>query len=113
MDEITGQRWVKATIKSELEKRGLTYADLTRRLKLFGVDDNERNIRNKVARGTFSAVFFMQCLQAIGVRNLRIDMLDFLERAVEDGEMDGREAEAAFKDNVVGEITRILEEPDK
>jgi hypothetical protein len=51
-------------------RRGLTYADLVERLKAFGVDDNERNIRNKVARGTFSAAFLLDCLLALGVETL-------------------------------------------
>jgi Domain of unknown function (DUF6471) len=37
-----------------------------------GVQDTAMNIRNKVARGGFSAVFFVQCLRAIGVRELHL-----------------------------------------
>ena len=36
-----------------------------------GVEDTPVNIRNKVARGGFSAVFFVQCLRAIGVSEIR------------------------------------------
>lgn len=109
MDEITGQRWVKGTLKGEMEKRGLTYADLARRLQQLGLDENERNLRNKVARGTFSAVFFMQCLQAIGVRDLRIDILEFLEQAVASGDVSLEEAIPAHRDVVVAEIKKIME----
>jgi hypothetical protein len=59
-------------------KRGLSYADLLRRLKAMGIEDNERNLRNKVARGTFSAVFFVRCLEAIGPTTLKLDMLEFM-----------------------------------
>ena len=111
MDELTGQRWVKGTIKGEMDKRGLTYADLARRLKLVGVDENERNLRNKVARGTFSAVFFMQCLQAIGVRSLRIDILEFLEQAQGAGELTSDEASAAADEAVLAEIRMIMDDP--
>lgn len=111
MDELTGQRWVKGTIKGEMDKRGLTYADLARRLKLVGVDENERNLRNKVARGTFSAVFFMQCLQAIGVRSLRIDILEFLEQARDAGEIDDDEANAALDDAVLSAVKQIMDKP--
>ena len=75
MDEEAGQRWVKATIQSHMAKRALTYADLCVRLRAIGIEENERNLRNKVARGTFSAVFFMVCLEALGVRDLHIDIL--------------------------------------
>lgn len=51
-------------------RKGLTYADLVERLKAFGIDDNERNIRNKVARGTFSATFLLECLLALGVETI-------------------------------------------
>lgn len=79
MDELPAQLWVKGTIKGELDKRGMTYGDLTRRLIALGIDENERNLRNKIARGTFSAVFFCQCLEAIGVTSLRLDMIEFVK----------------------------------
>ena len=37
-----------------------------------GVHDTEPNIRNTLARGTFTAVFFIQCLEAVGCQTLRI-----------------------------------------
>jgi hypothetical protein len=43
------------------------------RLAALGVKDNERNISNKVNRGTFSAVFFLQCMEAIGVQNIHLN----------------------------------------
>ena len=38
-----------------------------------GVDEKEVNIRNKLARGKFSAVFLVQCLEAVGISSLRLD----------------------------------------
>jgi hypothetical protein len=37
-----------------------------------GVMDSEPNIRNKISRGNFTAVFLVQCLTAIGVSDLRL-----------------------------------------
>jgi hypothetical protein len=37
-----------------------------------GVMDSEPNIRDKLARGKFTAVFFIQCLEAIETRELRL-----------------------------------------
>lgn len=37
-----------------------------------GVMDSEPNIRNKLAQGKFTAVFLVQCLEAIGARELRL-----------------------------------------
>jgi hypothetical protein len=37
------------------------------------VQDTAVDIRNKVARGGFSAVFFVQCLEAIGAKEVRLN----------------------------------------
>lgn len=63
-------------VRIEMVRKGLTYADMVERLRPLGVDDNERNIRNKVARGTFSGVFLIQCLAALGVRTVDLMAYD-------------------------------------
>jgi hypothetical protein len=67
------QAMTKGIIRAELARRQLTYAELAERLAAIGVKDNERNISNKVNRGTFSAVFFLQCMEAIGVQNIHLN----------------------------------------
>lgn len=62
----------KGLLKAELAKRDLTYADLAKKLAAIGIKDNDRNIANKIARGSFTAVFFLQCLSAIGCTTLHI-----------------------------------------
>jgi 3-mercaptopyruvate sulfurtransferase SseA len=71
-----GRDWkakVKGLLKAELKRRDLTYSDLAKKLAAIGVSDNERNISNKVGRGTFSAIFFVQCLEAIGCKNVHLE----------------------------------------
>lgn len=63
----------KQLLKAELKRKNVTYAQLSERLSVLGVRDNEANIRNKLARGKFSAVFLLQCLEAIGTRIIAID----------------------------------------
>lgn len=63
---------VKRMLKAELTRRGLTYADLVEKLADIGVVDSEPNIRNKISRGKFTAVFLVQCLIAIGANDLRL-----------------------------------------
>ena len=70
------QAQAKGIIRAELKRRNLSYADLAERLAAIGVKDNERNIANKIARGSFTAVFFLQCMEAIGVKNLPLDTGD-------------------------------------
>ena len=63
---------VKGLLKAELKRRGVTYAQLVDKLAAIGVVDSEPNIRNKLARGKFTAVFLLQCLEAIGASSLRL-----------------------------------------
>jgi hypothetical protein len=63
---------VKGMLKAELKRRNVTYADLVGKLADIGVMDSEPNIRNKISRGKFTAVFLVQCLEAIGASSLRL-----------------------------------------
>jgi hypothetical protein len=60
-------------LRAEMARRGVTYEQLAERLAEIGVQDTAVNLRNKVARGRFSAVFLVQCLSAIGARTLRLE----------------------------------------
>ena len=66
----------KGLLKAELKRRGVTYADLAERLAGIGVTESEPNIRNKIARGSFTAQFLLQCMEAIGAKELRLDYGD-------------------------------------
>lgn len=63
---------VKGILRSEMTRRQVTYDQLAERLKAIGVDDTPVNLRNKVARGGFSAAFFVQCLKAIGAEKIEL-----------------------------------------
>lgn len=60
----------KNLLKAELKRRGITYAGLAEKLAEIGVQENERNLNNKISRGGFSAAFLLQCLDAIGASSL-------------------------------------------
>lgn len=64
---------VKGLLKAELKRKNVSYADLAEKLAAIGIDDNERNIANKIARGSFTAVFFVQCLEAIGCNTIHLN----------------------------------------
>jgi hypothetical protein len=59
-------------LKAELKRRGVTYAQLVDKLAAIGVEETEPNIRNKLARGKFTAVFLLQCLDAVGCSTLHL-----------------------------------------
>ncbi|MFN4183356.1 MAG: DUF6471 domain-containing protein [Hyphomonas sp.] len=59
-------------LKAEIKRQGLTYAQLVEKLAEIGVSEDERNVRNKVSRGKFTAAFLLQCLSAIGSQEIRL-----------------------------------------
>ena len=64
---------VKLILRTEMIRRGFNYERLAERLAEMGVKETAVNLRNKVARGGFSATFFVRCLKAMGVKELRLD----------------------------------------
>ncbi|WP_420902572.1 DUF6471 domain-containing protein [Sphingobium algorifonticola] len=74
-DMATDTEWqarVKGLLKSELKRKNVGYRELAERLAAMGVHESERNIANKISRGGFTAVFLVQCLEAIGSSSLRL-----------------------------------------
>ena len=63
----------RGLIRAEMAKGGLTYAQLVEKLKFVGVQEDERNLRNKVSRGKFTAAFMLQCLAAIGTHTMHLE----------------------------------------
>jgi hypothetical protein len=64
---------VKGILRAEMARRAITYDQLAAKLAEQGVQDTAVNIRNKVARGGFSAAFLVQCLRAMGCSTIRLD----------------------------------------
>ena len=67
------QKKAKGILKAELKRRHLGYKELAEKLEAIGVEENERNLANKVSRGSFTAAFFLQCLAAIGCHTVRLE----------------------------------------
>ena len=63
----------RGLLRAEMARHGTTYSQLADKLAAFGIADNERNLRNKVSRGKFTAGFFLQCLSALGCSSLCLD----------------------------------------
>ena len=67
--------WVnlaKGILRAEMTRRGITYDGLAALLARSGSADTAVNLRNKVARGGFSAAFFLRCLSAMGCSSVRL-----------------------------------------
>ena len=63
---------VKGLLKAELKRKGVSYRELADKLTAMGIPESEANIANKISRGGFTAVFFVQCLIAIGAHTIRL-----------------------------------------
>lgn len=63
----------RGIIRGEMARQHMTYAQLAERLGGIGIREDERNLRNKVSRGKFSAAFLLTCLVALEARDLDLN----------------------------------------
>lgn len=66
------EKEVKGLLKAEIARVGISHQELADRLSEMGIKATKASIDNKLSRGTFSAVFLVQCLKAIGCDRLRV-----------------------------------------
>ncbi len=71
--DVDWTRFVKGLLRAEMIRRQVGYDDLVKLLADIGVKETSANLRNKLSRGSFTAVFMVQCLKAMGVTSLRLD----------------------------------------
>lgn len=74
MEDLDKQYQAKAKglLRAEMARRNLSYEDLAEKLKSIGIEETPKNLSNKIGRGSFTAGFFIQCLEAIGCETLRL-----------------------------------------
>ena len=73
MTEDEWKQYAAQTLKSELVRMGVGYEDLIQKLQSIGVEESYKGIASKINRGTFSFLFYAQCMKALGVRDIRIN----------------------------------------
>jgi Domain of unknown function (DUF6471) len=73
MKDIDWNKLATNTIKVELVRSGIGYEELIRRLSEMGITESYTGIASKINRGSFSFVFFMQCMKALGNKTIRLD----------------------------------------
>lgn len=84
IDDVAWDQLVKNLLRAEMMRKGVSYEVLVEKLAAIGVSDNVANLRNKVARGRFTASFFAQCMVAIGVDLLPIPKADEVSQIAAD-----------------------------
>lgn len=70
--DVNWEQESRRILKSQLALKGVTYKKLARLLGEVGVEESPQSIANKLWRGTFSFVFFLQCMTAIGSGSVMI-----------------------------------------
>lgn len=74
MEDLDKQYQAKAKglLRAEMARRNLSYEDLAEKLKSIGIEETPKNLSNKIGRGSFTAGFFLQCLEAMECTILRL-----------------------------------------
>lgn len=73
---LTQDDWNKHAanhLKAQLVHQGISYDMLLKKLSEIGINETYKSLSAKINRGTFSFVFFMQCMKAIGQNTTRLD----------------------------------------
>ena len=72
MDKKEWEIKAKNMIKAELQRKGVDYIQLAKKLNDMGVNENQMNIANKINRGTFNFTFALQVFEALNMETLRL-----------------------------------------
>lgn len=64
----------RRVLRGELARRDIGYKKLALLLERIGVSETERSIANKMSRGSFSFVFFLQCMKSLGRPTVEINL---------------------------------------
>lgn len=64
----------KTALRGAMDAQGIGYDELAAKLRKKGVEISDGGLENKIARGTFSAAFLIQCLDALGLSQLETKM---------------------------------------
>jgi SOS response regulatory protein OraA/RecX len=77
MNVSSEEEWAEraaAFLKHKLREAEVTYTELAKRLKKHGFKrETEASIANKLARGTFSATFFLACIAALELGGVALE----------------------------------------
>ena len=65
-----GMQVAKGLLRAEMAKRQLTYDGLVSLMVDYGIEETERNLRNKVSRGSFTAAWFFALMMMMEVKSL-------------------------------------------
>ena len=62
------ERKARALVRGEMVMRDISYAELSQRLRLIGIEETPSNLRTKINRGAFKAAFLLQFMRALDIK---------------------------------------------
>jgi 3-mercaptopyruvate sulfurtransferase SseA len=71
-DVADWKREARRILKSALDTRNVSPKQLSRALESIGVDEDPKVLSNKINRGAFSFIFFLQCMRALGIDKIEV-----------------------------------------
>ena len=72
MTDINWKEQATKNIKDLLEKQGVDFIELEKRLKKIGIKETHTNLSNKINRGTFNYQFVLQLCESLNVTTLTV-----------------------------------------
>jgi len=74
---------VSRLVKAHMAATGITYADLSNKLKQLGTTQSPENLRVKINRGNFGAQLFVQLLIVMGKSEINLNELEHIVNNIE------------------------------
>lgn len=72
LTSVDWRREARRVLRAELARKDMGLKELARALEAIGVDENAKALSNKINRGTFSFIFFLQCLRALDIDTIKL-----------------------------------------
>ena len=69
------KRFIQALIRTEKARLGLTFEDVSVRLRQYGIRQTPTNLRSKLGRGDMGAQLFLALMKVLEVESLPLDEL--------------------------------------
>lgn len=83
---LTSAEWrreARRVLQTELKAKGISPKKLSRALESVGVKEEPKALSNKINRGTFSFMFFLQCMRALNIDTIKLREQEFYSSAAE------------------------------
>ena len=73
-EETYWKEQASGIVRAYLARKNFRYQDLARALQGIGIDETANSIGNKLSRGTFSFTFFLQCMYALRIDTVELNL---------------------------------------